>query len=286
MSDSMLREAAVLRDIGPADAPACAALSRAVGWPHRAEDCAMAIALGHGLAATMAGEIVAVGMWWPYGEKHATLGMIIVSPDHQGAGLGRRLMQGLLAQVKDRSVMLNATVAGQPLYEKLGFVPCGEISQHHGEVLQVPAPVLAKGTSLRATDSADMAELERLDQAASGLPRRALLASLLERGECVVLERGGRAVGFSVLRRFGRGLVVGPVAAEDDADAQILVAHWLQGRQGQFVRVDIRAGAPLAGWLTLQGLGPAGNVIAMVRGSLPAVQGPLRLHAVANQALG
>lgn len=286
MSESLTQEAAVLRDIAPGDAAACAALSRAVGWPHRVEDCAMVIALGHGLVATMAGEVVATGMWWPYGESHATLGMIIVSPDHQGAGLGRRLMQALLAQVKDRSVMLNATVAGRPLYEKLGFVACGEICQHHGEVLKVDAPVLAAGTSLRAATSADVAELERLDQAASGLPRRAMLASLLQRGECVMLERGGRAVGFSVLRRFGRGLVVGPVVAEADGDAQILVAHWLQGRQGQFVRIDIRADAPLAGWLTLQGLKPAGNVIAMVRGSLPVVQGPLRLHAVANQALG
>lgn len=286
MTDSLVQETAILRDIAPGDAPACGALARAVGWPHRAEDCAMVIALGHGLVATMAGEVVATGMWWPYGESHATLGMIIVSPDHQGAGLGRRLMQGLLEQVRHRSVMLNATLAGQPLYEKLGFVPCGEICQYHGEVLEVSAPVLAAGTSLRAATAADMAELERLDHAASGLPRRAMLASLLERGECVVLERDGRAVGFSVLRRFGRGLVVGPVVAEGDADAQILVAHWLQGRQGQFVRIDIRANAPLAGWLTLQGLKPAGNVIAMVRGCLPVVQGPLRLHAVANQALG
>lgn len=286
MSESLLQEAAILRDIALSDAPACAALSRAVGWAHRPEDCAMVIGLGHGLVATIADEVVATGMWWPYGESHATLGMIIVSPDHQGAGLGRSLVQGLLAQVKDRSVMLNATVAGQPLYEKLGFVPCGEICQHHGEVLEVAAPVLAVGDTLRTTTAADIAELERLDQAASALSRRAMLASLLERGECVVLERGGRAVGFSVLRRFGRGLVVGPVVAEGDADARILVAHWLQGRQGQFVRIDIRADAPLAGWLTLQGLTPAGSVIAMVRGTLPLVQGPLRLHAVANQALG
>ena len=175
MSDSLIREAAVLRDVAASDAPVYAALARAVGWPHRAEDCAMAIGLGHGLVATIAGEVVAAGMWWPYGESHATLGMIIVSPDHQGAGLGRRLMQGLLAQVKDRSVMLNATAAGQPLYEKLGFVACGGICQHHGEVLEVAAPLLAAGAALRLASVADMAELARHDRAASGLPPQALL---------------------------------------------------------------------------------------------------------------
>lgn len=276
----------VLREIAPSDAAACEALARAVGWPHRVEDCAMAIALGHGCVATIAGEVAAMGMWWPYGESHATVGMIIVSPDHQGAGLGRRLMQGLLAQAKDRSLMLNATAAGQPLYERLGFVPCGEISQHHGEVLDVAAPVLPAGTTLRVATPADAPEIGRLDRAASGLPRGPLLASLLERGECIVLERGGRAVGFSVLRRFGRGLVVGPVVAKGDADAQVLMAHWLQGRRGQFMRIDIHASSPLAGWLTQHGLKPAGNVVAMVRGALPVVHGPLRVHALANQALG
>lgn len=286
MSDSVTQEAAILRDVAASDAPAYAALCRLVGWPHRVEDCAMAIGLGHGLVATIAGEVVATGMWWPYGESHATLGMIIVSPDHQGAGLGRRLMQGLLGQAKERSVMLNATAAGQPLYEKLGFVPSGGICQHHGEVLDVPAPLLAAGAALRPASVADMAELERLDRAASGLPRRALLVSLLERGECVVLERGARAVGFSMLRRFGRGLVVGPVVAESDADARVLVAHWLQGRRGQFMRVDIAAGSPLAGWLTSHGLKPVSDVVTMVRGRWPVVEGPLRLHAPASQALG
>ncbi|HEY5794868.1 MAG TPA: GNAT family N-acetyltransferase [Bosea sp. (in: a-proteobacteria)] len=276
----------VWRDITLADAPACAALSRAVGWPHRAEDCAMAIALGHGSIATVGDEVAAVGMWWPYGESHATVGMIIVSPDHQGAGIGGRLVQGLLAQAKDRSLMLNATAAGQPLYERLGFVACGGISQHHGEVLDVAAPELAAGAALRAATPADAPEIGRLDQAASGLPRGPLLASLLERGECVILERAGRAVGFSVLRRFGRGLVVGPVVAESDGDAQALMAHWLHGRRGQFMRIDIHTGSPLAGWLTQHGLKPAGDVVAMVRGALPVVHGPLRLHALANQALG
>lgn len=286
MSDSVIHEAAVMRDISPGDAPACAALARAVGWPHRADDCAMVIALGHGLVATMAGEVVAVGMWWPYGEKHATLGMIIVSPDHQGAGLGRRLMQGLLAQLKDRSVRLNATAAGQPLYEKLGFVPCGGITQHHGEIEGVPAPVPDAGSRLRPASLSDIAELERFDRVASGLPRRALLASLLERGECVVLERGGRAVGFSVLRLFGRGLLVGPVVAESDMDARILIAHWLHGRSGQFMRVDTGAGSPLAGWLVSHGLKPVSDVVTMVRGGWPRAEGPMRIHAPASQALG
>ena len=60
----------------------------------------MVIGLGHGVVATLGAEIVATALWWPYGETHATLGMIIVSPDHQGAGIGKRLMQGLFEQTQ------------------------------------------------------------------------------------------------------------------------------------------------------------------------------------------
>jgi GNAT superfamily N-acetyltransferase len=292
MSDADAQETLVLREISASDASACVTLSRAVGWPHRIEDWEMVIGLGHGVVATLGGEIVATALWWPYGEMHATLGMIIVSPEHQGAGIGKRLMQGLFEQTKSRSLMLNATAAGEPLYARWGFVPCGGVSQYHGDALAVAAPslragaILRAGAMLRPGAAADLPELERLDRGASGLPRRAVLTALLERGECVILERDGKAIGFSILRRFGRGLVVGPVVAPDEADAEALIAHWLHERQGQFVRVDIPVGSNLGDWLVERGLKPAGTVTAMVRGERPVVAGSARLYALINQALG
>jgi hypothetical protein len=286
MSDADTQDTLVLREIAARDAAACVGLSRAVGWPHRVEDWEMVIGLGHGVVATLGGEIVATALWWPYGESHATLGMIIVSPDHQGAGIGKRLMQGLFEQTRTRSLMLNATAAGEPLYARCGFAPYGGVSQYHGEALAVTAPSPRLGAMLRPGAAADLPELERLDREASGLPRRAVLVSLLERGECVVLERAGEAIGFSILRRFGRGLVVGPVVAPDAADARALIAHWLHGRQGQFIRVDIRVGSDLGAWLVECGLKPASTVTAMVRGQAPVAPGPARLYALINQALG
>lgn len=286
MSDAGAQETLVLREISARDAGACAVLSRAVGWPHRIEDWEMVIGLGHGVVATLGEEIVATALWWPYGETHATLGMIIVSPDQQGVGIGKRLMRGLFEQAKSRSLMLNATAAGEPLYVQCGFVPCGGVSQYHGEALAVAAPSLRRGTTLRPGAAADLPELKRLDRQASGLPRRAVLASLLKRGECAILEHEGKAIGFSILRRFGRGLVVGPVVAEDETDARTLIAHWLHGRQGQFVRIDIRIGSDLGDWLVERGLKPAGTVAAMVRGEAPVAPGPARLYALTNQALG
>lgn len=275
-----------LRPIGMGDAASCAELSRRVGWPHRREDWEFVIGLGHGVVGEWNGKLVATGLWWPYGESHATVGMIIVAPEEQGAGIGKRLMQALLGQAEGRSLMLNATVAGEPLYARLGFRPCGGVSQYHGLVRAVAPPELGAGERLRPGGPADLATLERLDREASGLERGPVLAALLQCGECLVLERAGQPVGFSILRAFGRGQVIGPVVAADETDARTVSACWLHGRAGEFIRADLQLGSGLSDWLVQHGLAPAGDVTAMVRGDLPAASGPARLHALITQALG
>ena len=286
MSDIAPQEALILREVAPADAAACQALSRAVGWPHRVEDWEMLIDLGHGVVATLGEEIVASALWWPYGETHATLGSIIVSPAQQGGGIGKHLIRALLEQTQGRSQLLNATVAGEPLYARNGFVPWGGVLQYHGVSLAAASSVLQPGETLRLGGPDDLPLLERFDTQATGLPRKPALEVLLACGECIVLERDGEPVGFSVLRRFGRGHVIGPVVAANGGDAQILIAHWLHERRGQFVRIDVPLDTGLEDWLMQSGLKHAGPVTSMVRGEKPVPLGPGRLYAVINQALG
>ncbi len=286
VAGSKAPDALALRAMRIDDAASCAELSRRVGWPHRREDWEFVIGLGHGIVGERDGKLVATGLWWPYGGSHGTLGMIIVAPEQQGAGIGKRLMQALLAQAEGRSLMLNATIAGEPLYVRLGFRPFAGVSQYHGHVLAVAAPELGAGERLRPGSPADVVTLERLDREATGLERGPVLAALLQRGECLVLERAGQPVGFSILRVFGRGQVIGPVVAADETDAHALIACWLHGRAGQFMRVDLQLGSGLSDWLVQHGLAPAGDVTAMVRGDLPVPSGPARLHALITQALG
>lgn len=275
-----------LRPLVPADIPAAHGLSQAVGWLHRAEDWDFALGLGHSVAAVADGELLGTALWWPYGEGYATLGLIIVSPQHQGAGIGKMLMQALLDQAGTRTLMLNATPQGVPLYEKNGFRPSGEIHQHQGVLPASPPPALAAHERIRFAAMSDLPVVAGLDADATGLQRRPVLERLLQVGEAVLLERNGEPAGFAVLRPFGRGLTIGPVVAVDEDAARLLISHWLHEQRGQFVRIDITGSSGLGDWLGERGLPRVDVVSSMTRGVPPTPMGPVRLFALVNQALG
>src|SRR5690606_39248983 len=104
-----------------------AVLVTAVGWPHRRADVQDLIALGHGrIVRDGAGGLLGVGLWWPLGARAARIGLVVVDPASQGRGLGRRMMETLIAEA-GRPIMLLATRAGRPLYDRLGFVAAGAV---------------------------------------------------------------------------------------------------------------------------------------------------------------
>jgi ribosomal protein S18 acetylase RimI-like enzyme len=264
----------------PADLGALHALSVAAGWPHRSEDCALLLDLGEGLVACApSGGIVGAAMAWRWADFCAGIGMVLVAAAHQGQGIGRRLMSGLLDAMPAHAVMLNATQAGFALYERLGFRPLTEVTQHQGVI-----PTPAARPALRLARHADLAQLIALDRAGFGAGRARLVERLMVEGEVRVLERSGRLCGFAARRAFGHGETIGPLLAETETDAITLAAGVL-GRG--FQRIDIPAHAPrLAAWASQAGLVPVDTVTTMTHGPWPPPVGPTQRFAVATQALG
>jgi hypothetical protein len=113
-----------------------------------------------------------------------------------------------------------------------------------------------------------------------------LIRRLLDAGDTVVLDRDGEAIGFAVLRRFGRGQAIGPVVAPEVVGACALIAHWVNHCAGKFVRVDVDFASGLTEWLESLGLQRAGNPAAMVRGAALARSAVTRQYALVSQALG
>jgi hypothetical protein len=90
-----------------------------------------------------------------------------------------------------------------------------------------------------------------------------------------------------MLRRFGRGHVIGPVIAPDADGAKALIAHLASQNAGHFTRIDIDFDSGLAEWLESIGLLRVDTPTAMVRGALLASPpGAPALFALVTQALG
>jgi GNAT superfamily N-acetyltransferase len=264
--------------------PGALKLSQEMGWPYRREDWEFAARVGEGLVLQRAGEVIGSAMWWNYGQAYASAGMIIVTRSAQGGGNGSRLFDSLLEATDGRNVLLNSTDEGLPLYRRRGFTAWGTVLQHQG-LLNIS--VLAKtGDDIRPATCSDLAALQAFDERATGMPRGPMMAALADVGDVVAIDRAGQVAGYAIVRRWGRGYVVGPVAAESAEDAQRLIMAKLSTLHGQFVRIDIYAEHGLGDWLESLGLVRVGHATAMVKGRRPVSDGPACMYALANQSFG
>jgi predicted N-acetyltransferase YhbS len=275
-----------IRAMTASDVPHAQALTASFGWPHRHEDWALMQALGEGLVAERDGKLVGTALCWRYGADWATLGLIGVYKEMQGHGIGRRLLRALIEAVEGRNLVLHATRAGMSLYAAEGFAPTGTVVQHQGVAARPEAAPLPQGMRLRPAAPADLPAVAALDRVACGMDRTHLLAELLDQTGGVALEDSGAVTGFALLRRFGRGRVIGPVAAPDVERAKAMIAPLLDHYAGQFLRIDIPKESSLCAWLAAAGLTEAGTVIRMVRGTDASAERAVYTFGLASQAFG
>lgn len=268
------------------DLPAAQQLSLAVRWPHRLEDWQFVYHLGSGFVAERDGEIIGTALCWGHGNHYASLGMIIVSPEAQGKGIGRVLMESILGELGERNTLLFATPAGQPLYERLGFKAIGQVHQHQGTVVQPELVAPPAGERIRPLGINDRTKLFELAASAVGMPRATVLNELLQVAEGVVIDSYGELTGFALMRRFGHGYAIGPVVAPDAERAKALISYWVGARVDSFVRIDVHDSSHLSPWLNDLGLIQVDTVVAMVKGEAPKSAPGRQQFAIINQALG
>lgn len=264
--------------------PQALLLSQALNWPYRLQDWQSALELGEGVAIECAGRVRATALWWRWGEEFATCGMIIVDAGSQRLGLGTRLMEELLRRTAGRSLILQSTEAGLRLYERFGFEPFGHVYQHQAVLRAVSAAPLAP--PVRPLRAEDTGALHRLDHLASGLNRARLLDVLLAKGKVVVAGCDGEISGYAIARRWGRGIVVGPVVASEPETARALIAAQIAGHQGMLVRIDVTERSGLTAWLESLGLPRIDVATSMARGTLPPTSPRVTLYALSSQSIG
>jgi GNAT superfamily N-acetyltransferase len=280
-------------DVADVDLEQLHALSIAVGWPHRAEDWQYLRELGHGFVALdEIDRVMGSAMWFPHGEHFATLGMLITSPRLQANGTAKWLMQRVLAECPGMGLRLNATRAARRLYRSLDFVAQQTVFQCQGEARQpVETTDLSAGHEIRPLRSSDLDAVIALDAPGFAVARPLHLARLFESSLSYGLFRGDELSAYSMSRAFGRGHVLGPVAALSVDDAIAVSRPHMEAHAGRFLRVDTHfKTGPFASFIQQCGLPIFDTVTTMTLGEGvdygTAGNGNGALFALASQSMG
>ena len=160
--------------------------------------------------------------------------MVLVDEEWRRQGLASQLMRACLdrAEYLGLAPMLDATEAGRPVYERLGFVTGERIIRMEGRGVRREsgrvADVWMDGVIRPVTDE-DMERLSEWDAVRFGASRSHVLRELRRRmpGASFVWERDDEIRGFVLARDGRRSTQVGPVMAEDEEQAIRLVRRAL-----------------------------------------------------------
>ena len=247
----------ILRELNPSDIPAALLLSTEAGWNQTADDWRLLLELApHGcLAIEIDSELASTATLVSYARELAWIGMILTRQSYRGRGFAKRLLTELLKladQSGIRSVKLDATDQGQPLYEKLGFRNEQPVERWHSTLTQL---------SLTSQSSSELSRRSlEADLRAFGVDRSSLLQGLSLRGqifaadESFVMTRPGRLCEY-----------VGPCVATDSATAQALIRAALH-EAGEWYW-DLLPANTSAVTLALElGFSPKRRLLRMVRG--------------------
>jgi GNAT superfamily N-acetyltransferase len=142
---------------------------------------------------------------------------IVVRPEHRRAGLGKRLTEAAIERLRGRSVgtvLLLATDAGRPIYQRLGFAE----GERYGS-FPWPAPEDAASVEIRAMTAGDLDVVRAIERAATGEDRAGFIESFLASGWVAV--RAGAIDAFHLACPWGGG----PTVARDPASGRAMLDH-------------------------------------------------------------
>jgi GNAT superfamily N-acetyltransferase len=177
-----------------------------------------------------------------YGTELAWIGMMLVDPDYRRRGLGTRLMRSDLEHLQRigvAAIKLDATPAGRPLYESLGFRPEGLIERWEG----MGHPGVKKKWS--AWNERLRPAVYTFDRLAFGADRSPILASLIEDSPVaplIAITPKGQLEGFALARPGRRAFHIGPVVARGQGTALALLDGMLGQLAGEKVYLDFNTG--------------------------------------------
>jgi GNAT superfamily N-acetyltransferase len=254
----MNNESIQIRELLPEDIESAMGLVLAEGWNQTEKDWQLLTSnpLNYCFVAEVEGKVVGTATAINYSNMVAWIGMVLVNKDYRGRGISKILLSTLFDKLKSCiSIKLDATLAGQPIYEKLGFkseyliarlVNISFESSQLADFRTIPQKIQVK----------DIPSIIEFDKHAFGSDRTQLIRSLvLDYPEkSYFLKKKNKISGFILGRKGNKYHHIGPVSAQSSDTAKLLIAHVLKTLCDQPIVIDILDDKQeLTEWLTTAG---------------------------------
>ena len=268
----------VIRPMQQADIDAGLRLCRLAGWDQVRRDWQRFLdgPDSSAWAAAADDEVIATVATIRYGGRFGWIGMVLVNPAAQGRGVGAALLRQAADSLADLpAIRLDATPAGQPLYQKQGFVEECPLTRMESTSVKIDAE--SRGHA-RDMTRGELSEVIAMDRLAFGASRADLLEWMYDGAPqyAFVAERGGNLSGYLLGRQGHQFDHLGPIVADDRTVAMDLTKACLARHRDQAFVID--AARHDDGWiLFLDSIGfhPQRPYVRMYRGE-PAAFGVAR----------
>jgi N-acetylglutamate synthase-like GNAT family acetyltransferase len=227
----------IVRTMKPGDVPSVMDLSSAANWNQTPDDWLRILQLSPQGCRLIedAGRIAATVSLLSYGTRLAWIGMVLTRLEYRRQGLAMRLMEDAIANAERdgiRTLKLDATDQGRPLYESLGFVMEAAVERWERGTGEFAATRELSSSGEDAGQGSSHAaripsSLFSLDEQAFGASRKTLLESLSASGICTAT-----AEGYLLTRPGKTAQYLGPCVATSEAKARQLIAARIEDSVG------------------------------------------------------
>ena len=217
-------------------------LSNAEGWNQTERDWKLFIESPQNvcLVAEYNKKIIGTTTSMNYSDQIAWIGMVLVDQEYRGQGVSKSLLTSILKKLESfASIKLDATAAGQRVYEKFDFKEEYLIARMATAAMKnlsydddiLPEPIQSKHVQ----------ETIVLDESVFGANRTRLIESLIKQyPHKAWLQKENNSIAGFVLGREGNTYHhVGPVFASTTNDAKMLIRKALKELTHQPVVMDV-----------------------------------------------
>lgn len=219
-----------IRQMVAADLKPAAAVCAANGWDGMATHFSffLAHAMSHPFVAEVDGTVVGTGVATTRGRA-GWVGLIAVLESYRRRGIGEAMTRHVMDHLRQggcSTLLLFATSAGRPLYERLGF----EVDTHYSVMSGPSLTSLPDRAGLSPVEVRHLPEIAALDRAATVEDRSLEFRTYAECGGWVIRGSDGRLAALYLQTPWGTSTITAP--APEDGRLLVDVGRAAAGLRG------------------------------------------------------